>query len=405
MPGQRSLKSARSFIILMGVVALFGDMTYEGARGLVGPYLLMLGASATAVGFISGAGEFLGYALRAATGAIAARSGKYWPMVFLGYGLNLIAVPGLALVGHWESAIVLILLERIAKAVRSPARSTLVSHAARRLGSGKSFALDEALDQLGAIAGPLLTAAAIWVYRDAGSLPGYRLAFLVLLFPVLANLLVLIFAHRRFPDPADFEPPPAQKFLMDESKPFRKYLIASGFVAFGFADWPLLAYHAMRMEIFDPGILPVLYAGVMGADALAALLFGSLFDRWGIRALILSTAIGAPAAFLIFLWPSTAIFLLAAVLWGSGMGAQESIFKAVIAEMVSPEQRSRAYGIFFAVFGLAWWAGSSLMGFLYSHSLLAVAIVSLSAQLVGCYLFLSFNFIRPTTAWRGQERR
>lgn len=390
-------KSAGRFIVIMGFVALFGDLTYEGARSLVGPYLLLLGASAATVGFVAGAGEFLGYGLRIASGMLADRSRRYWLFVFLGYGVNLLAVPGLALAGNWEAAIALILLERLGKAIRSPARTTLVSYAARQHGTGKSFGLDEALDQLGAIAGPLLTAGVIWTYQDAGTMTGYRIAFVVLLFPVLANLLLLVKARWNFPDPSAFEPETPAGFALDHGNKFKKYIVASCFVAFGFADWSLISYHAVRVDLFEPALIPVIYAAVMGADALAAICFGVLFDRRGMPVLVLAVLLSAPATLLVFLWPVPLAFLSAAVLWGFGMGAQESIFKAVIAEMVRPEQRSRAYGIFFAAFGLAWWAGSATMGLLYSESFMAVAFVSFSAQLVGCFLLFRLSGLASGT--------
>lgn len=197
--------AARRFVVLMGVVALFGDMTYEGARGLVGPYLALLGASATAVGFAAGLGEFLGYGLRLFTGWFSDRTRAYWPLVIAGYSVNLVAVPGLALVGSWEAAVALLLLERIGKAVRSPARSTLVSYAASEAGVGKSFGLEEALDQIGAVSGPLLTALAIWVVRGEAVTMQYRVAFGVLLLPVILNLTLVLAARARFPRPESLE--------------------------------------------------------------------------------------------------------------------------------------------------------------------------------------------------------
>lgn len=377
---------ARTFVVVMGIVAMFGDMTYEGARGLVGPYLGILGASAAAVGFAAGLGEFLGYGLRLATGWLADRTRAYWPLVILGYGLNLVAVPGLALVDSWQAAIGLLLLERIGKAIRSPARSTLVSYAANEVGAGWSFGLEEALDQLGAVTGPLITAAVIWSMRQHEPALQYRAAFAVLLLPVLANLGLVLLARRSYPTPESFEsdrPAPTAQL----GPLFRWYVVGASLMALGFADWALIAYHASKTQAIDIGLVPVLYAAVMAVDAIAALVFGRLFDRFGLGVLAGSALISAFFAPAAFLFPSAGL-LVGAALWGVGMGAQDSIFKAAIAELVPKHGRSRAYGLFFAWFGLMWWLGSTVMGWLYDRSLPGLVAFSMVPQLAAVPILL-----------------
>jgi MFS family permease len=371
----------------MGVVALFGDMTYEGARGLVGPYLALLGASAAAVGFAAGLGEFLGYSLRLVTGWLGDRTRAYWPFVIGGYAVNLVAVPGLALVGSWEAAVALLLLERIGKAVRSPSRSVLVSYAANEAGVGKSFGIDEALDQIGAVSGPLLTALAIWVVRAEPVSTQYRVAFVVLLAPVLLNLALVLGARRRFPRPEALERTDRVAHAAIGGL-FRWYLAGAALLAVGFADWALIAFHASRTGLLDAGALPLLYAGAMAVDALGALAFGVWFDRHGLVVLAATAAVAAMFAPLVFLFPSGGTLVVGATCWAIGMGAQDSIFKAAIAKLVPKNERGRAYGVFFAAFGLAWWIGSASMGWLYDRSLVALAVFSLSTQLAAVPVLL-----------------
>lgn len=385
-PGERA-KRARTFIVLMGVVALFGDMTYEGARGLVGPWLALLGASAAAVGFAAGLGEFLGYSLRLVTGWLGDRTRAYWPLVIAGYGINLVAVPGLALVGSWEAAVALLLLERIGKAIRSPARSTLVSYAASTAGVGKSFGLEEALDQIGAVSGPLLTALAIWVARSEPAPMQYRVAFLVLLLPVIFNLALVLTARSRFPRPETLEVAQAHEHPR-LGRLFRWYVLGAMLMALGFADWALVAFHASRTGALDAGTLPLLYAGAMAVDALGALAFGTLFDRHGLVVLAWTTAASALFAPLVFLVPSTPLLVVGAACWALGMGAQDSIFKAAIAKLVPKEERGRAYGSFFALFGLAWWVGSATMGWLYERSMMTLVAFSVATQLAAVPVLL-----------------
>jgi hypothetical protein len=376
----------------MAVVALFGDMTYEGARGLVGPYLGWLGASAATVGFAAGLGEFLGYALRLVTGWLADRARAHWPLVIFGYGLNLVAVPGLALVGSWQAAVALVLLERVGKAVRAPARATLVSHAARQIGVGKSFAIDEALDQIGAVSGPLLTALAVWVVRGEPVGAQFRVAFGVLLLPAILNLGLVLRARARFPRPEEFEPPSAPHHQRLGGL-FRCYVVAAMLMALGFSDWALIALHAGKAGLADAAALPLLYAGAMAVDAIAALVVGTLFDRHGLLVLAATTLVSAAAAPLVFGEPALTRVLAGTACWAVGMGAQESIFKATIALLVPREERARAYGLFFALFGVAWWAGSATMGWLYDRSRPALVVFAVVTQLAAVPL-LSF------LAWR-----
>jgi MFS family permease len=380
------LRDARNFIVLMGVVAMFGDMTYEGARGLVGPYLGLLGASALSVGFVAGLGEFLGYGLRLFTGWLSDRTRAYWPLVIAGYAMNFVVVTGLALAGSWQSAALFVLLERIGKAIRSPARSTLVSYAAQHAGVGASFGLEEALDQLGAVSGPLLTALMLWNLRSAPSVQSYHGAFWLLLLPVLLNLGTVLFARRKFPSPETFEPQ-ATPARPDLGKLFLAYVAAASLWGLGFADWALLSFHAAKRGVFAPDLLPVVYAGAMAVDAVAALAFGHWFDRYGLRVLAASSLLSALFAPFAFLDAAPWSLLLGSALWAIGMGAQDSIFKAAIATLVPKEQRGRAYGWFFAIFGGAWWIGSTAMGYLYERSILGLVVFSVTTQLAAAPLF------------------
>lgn len=379
-------RDALQFLVLMGLVAMLADLGYEGMRGAVGPYLGLLGASAATVGFVAGLGELLGFGLRVFSGWLADRTRAWWPLLFLGYGVNLVAIPGLAFAGSWEAAVGLVLLERVGKALRSPAKSTLVSHAAHALGPGKAFGLEEALDQLGAILGPLLVAVAVWA-REGTSQERYQGAFLVLAAPIVLNLALLAVARLRFPDPGALEPPPRPG---DAPLPgaFGLYLLASGLFAAGLADWALLSWHLGRTGQLGDVLLPAVYAGAMAVDAVAALLFGALFDRVGLRALALALLLAAPAAGLVLLGEGPWVVAAGVAAWAIGMGAQESIAKAAIATLVPRERRARAYGRFFAAFGLAWWLGSWGLGLLYERSLLALAVVSAAAQLAAIPLLL-----------------
>ncbi len=266
--------AALKFVVLLGVVNLFADLTYEGARSVVGPYLGILGASATAVGIVAGLGELIGYAFRLVSGYLSDRTGRYWAITILGYSLNLLAVPLLALAGRWEVAAGLIVLERIGKALRTPARDAMLSHATSSMGRGWGFGLHEAFDQVGAVLGPLVVAAVLYFGG------GYRTGFAILLVPALVALAVLVAARLLYPRPQDLEMEVSALQIKGLSRLFWLYLAGVGLIAAGFADFPLIAFHFGRVEVVPEVWIPTFYAVAMGVDAISALVFGRLTIVW-----------------------------------------------------------------------------------------------------------------------------
>lgn len=376
-----SMQTALRFVVLLGIVSLMADMTYEGARSITGPYLLLLGASATTVGIVAGFGELIGYGLRLVSGYISDRTGRYWLLTLLGYAVNLLAVPLLALSGYWQSAAVLIVVERMGKALRTPARDAMLSHATSRLGHGWGFGLHEAMDQIGAVLGPLVVAAVLFLHD------GYRTGFAVLLVPALIALGVLLAARLLYPQPADLEI--ATPVMTTSALPriFWIYLVAVALIAAGYADFPLIAFHFQKTRVIPEAWIPTFYALAMGVDAIAALVFGRLFDRIGIYTLAAASLLSclfAPLVFLGGFWPA----LAGMALWGIGMGAQESIMRATVATLAPPERRGTAYGVFNSCYGFSWFLGSALMGVLYDTSLPALILFSAGMQLAAVPLLL-----------------
>jgi MFS family permease len=367
--------AALRFIILIGIVSLFADMTYEGARSITGPYLGVLGASATVVGIVAGLGELIGFGIRLLSGWLGDRTQRYWTITITGYGINLLAVPLLALAGSWETAAVLIVMERLGRAIRSPARDAMLSHAASQTGLGWGFGLHEAMDQIGAIAGPLLVSAVLYLKYD------YSTAFAFLLIPALASLAMVIGARFQYPRPRDFDlGPPAF-----ESKGFQRsywiYMAALALIGAGYADFALIAYHFGQATVVTAPTIPIFYAVAMGSDAIAALVLGHLYDRRGLVVVLGTAVIAAIASPLVFLGGAQGAFA-GMVLWGIGMAAQESVMRAVVADMTTPDRRGTAYGILNAVFGISWFVGSVLLGIIYDQSVLAAALFSMIVQLL-----------------------
>lgn len=373
--------SALKFVVLLGMVSLFADMTYEAARSITGPYLALLGASATIVGIVAGFGELIGYALRLVSGYVADKTGQYWGITIVGYGINLVAVPLLALAGHWELAAFFIIAERLGKAIRTPARDAMLSHATAAMGRGWGFGLHEAFDQVGAMLGPLIVAAVLYVNGS------YQTGFAILAIPAVLALSVLLAARMLYPTPRDLETGVSRFDTEGFPRVFWFYLAGAALVAAGYADFPLIAYHFGNTSTVPEVWIPVFYAIAMGVDALAALIFGRFFDRVGVSILIVAVLLSSFFAPLVFQGGFYAA-LGGMMLWGIGMGAQESIMRAGVAEMVSPHKRGSAYGVFSTGFGVCWFLGSAAMGWCYDVSIPLLVAFSVGTQLLAVPLFL-----------------
>jgi MFS family permease len=386
---RRSLRAgAMRFVVLLGVVSLFADMTYEGARGIAGPYLAILGAGSVAVGLVAGAGELLGYTLRIVSGRLADLTGRFWALTLGGYALNLLAVPLLALAPSWQVAAVLLVAERVGRAVRNPPRDVMLAHASTDIGRGWGFGVHEALDQLGALLGPLLAAGVLALRHD------YREAFAVLLVPAALALAFLGAARLRYRAPEVLPAGPADLRAAGMPRAFWIYCVAACLVAAGFADFALIAFHLHERAIVGEAWVPVLYAVAMGTGGLGSLLFGRWFDRAGIRVLVPLTLVSASFAPLVFLGGAAAAVLGVAV-WGLGMGVHESIMAAAVAGMVPSERLASAYGLFTGTYGTAWFLGSVVLGLLYAASRPAVVAFAVAAELAAVPLFASLGRPRP----------
>ncbi|SMB99330.1 Major Facilitator Superfamily protein [Thermanaeromonas toyohensis ToBE] len=366
-------KNALRFIFLLGIVSLFADMTYEGGRSITGPYLSLLGAGAATVGFVGGAGELAGYALRLVSGYIADRTRKYWLITILGYAINLLAVPLLALAGRWEVAAILIVAERFGKALRTPSRDAMLSYATRQVGTGFGFGLHELMDQIGAVTGPLIAASALYFKGNH-----YQLAFAFLFLPASLGLLMLFFARLLFPNPEELEEETA-KLLPSASKKlppvFWLYISFTALSVAGYAHFQLISYHFKAQNVIPDAQIPLLFALAMGVDALVALPIGKLFDQKGLPSLVVLPLFTLPVPFLVFSF-NYWLAALGVLLWGAAMGVQETIMRAAIAEIIPREKRGLAYGIFNTAYGVAWFLGSVLLGSLYAINIFYPILVA-----------------------------
>ena len=400
---KKKISEAMLFILLFGIVSLFSDMTHEGASSIRGAYLALIGASAGTIGFISGLGELIGYSMRLLFGKITDKTKHYWPMTLIGYILDVLAVPALALVGEhgWVAACALLVVQRMGKAIKKPAKDTIMSFAASQEGAGKSFGIQELLDQIGAFLGPVLLYVVMLFKTDGTTFEVYSTCFAILAIPGIITLILLFITKAKFPNPEHFEPEPKKAAPFKMKKEFILYIAGISLFAFGFIDYSIIIMHVSKTytaiagdlaetgSLVTEGTIPLLYAGAMLVDAAAALIFGLMYDKKGVRVLIIASIISAPFAVFVFGSNSVPLLLIGIALWGVGMGAQESILKAAVTSMVPKTSRATGYGIFEFAFGVFWFLGSWLLGVLYDVNITAMIAVSVTAQLAAIPLYIA----------------
>jgi len=378
------------FVLAFGLVSMMADFVYEGARSVIGPYLATFGASAAVVGVVTGAGEAVALVLRMATGRISDRTGRHWALSVAGYAITVVSVPLLAVAGPLWSAVTLIISERFGKAVRTPARDTMLAQAGVSIGRGWAFAVHEALDQTGALAGPLLIALMLALTGN------YRLGFAVLAVPGIAALVLIARLRAQAPAPADFDPDTtprrskagAQRIATGGFSP--RFWNYAGFTALsvaGYATFAVLAYHLQVRHVLLIAEIPLVYAVAMAAAALAALASGRLYDRIGLRGLVVLPVLTAAVPFLSFSL-SPALVFAGAVAWGAAMGLHESTMRAAVADLVPAERRGTGYGTFTAVYGAAWLAGSAAIGALYGYSIDAAITFTVVIEALALMAFI-----------------
>lgn len=368
------------FVMTTGIVNLFGDITYEGGASINGPFMASLGASAAIVSVTAGLGEFLGYALRLPAGYAADRTGRYWLITFVGYVINLFAVPAMALAGSWQAAAALVVIERIGRALRKPTVEAMLSYTTGELGKGWVYALNTALDEIGATLGPLIIALVLFLKGD------FRTGYALLTISAAAALVALVVARVNFPLPSRLEQgrtAPAKDF----GKAYWLYMLAGALFAAGLMSFELISFHLTKAKIASEQWIPVMLAISTAFGVLANLAFGKAYDRVGLPVVIAAVCVSAafsPFVFLGGFW----LVLFGMLLWGVGYATQDTLLKAIVAEVLPEGKRNFAFGLYYAGYGVGWLAGSIVAGLLYENSLLALILFSIVIQLASVPVFL-----------------
>jgi len=396
-PSTRRLAPAILVIIIFGIISMLGDVIYEGARSANGQYLNLLGFSAASVGLVFGLGEFLGYALRLVAGLLSDKTGRHWLFIFLGYSM-LIVVAMLGITNSWPFIVTLILLERLGKALRNPAKDTLVSQVAEgQVGVGFAFGLQEALDQIGAFLGPLIFTL-VFLVTGKQAIQDYQLAYRWLVVPFVLLMAFLYFAMRKVKSENLIPKPKTRAFEAEKLKPiFWIYTAFTFFSTLGFVNFSLIGYHLKDNALLPDGQITLLYAVAMAVDALAALVVGRWYDRLkqkrGTRMGGLAVLAGIPLLTLLLpfltLSHSVPLIVTGMLLFGIVIGTHETIMRSAIADLTPFHKRGTGYGVFNSVYGLAFLAGAALMGKFYDLSWMgAIYGVSVAVEALAIVFYL-----------------
>jgi MFS family permease len=373
-------RSAFSFVLVMGIVNLFADTTYEGGASINGPFMSKLGAGAAAISIVAGVGEFLGYGLRSVSGVVSDRSGKYWLVTFIGYVINLLAVPALALAGSWPAAAALLIAERVGRALRKPTVETMLSYTTGKLGKGWVYAVNTALDETGATIGPLVVAAVLW---RGGT---YRTAYGGLLVSALLALAALTVARIIFPLPSRLE----EGRTASErgfTRVYWLYMVAAACFAAGLMSFELISYHLSSTRTVTGQWIPVFLALSTAGGVVASLVLGRLYDRIGLTAVLVAILVSCGFSPLVFFGGFYSA-LAGLMLWGVGYATQDTLFKALVASVLPEGKRNFAFGLFYAGYGVGWLIGSVTTGLLYDRSRMAMVVFAVAAQLAALPVFV-----------------
>jgi MFS family permease len=372
--------SAFAFVFTMGIVNLFADLTYEGGASINGPFLGSLGASAAAISIVAGVGEFLGYAIRLPAGYISDKTGRVWLLTFIGYIINLLAVPALALAGNWPVAASLVIAERLGRAIRKPTVEAMLSHATAELGKGWVYALNTALDEIGATLGPLVIAMVLFWGGN------YQKGYAMLLISTVLAVAALTVARLFFPHPSRLESAPTAQ-AKGFTKAYWLYMAAGACLAAGLMSFELISFHLSKTGVVTAHWIPIFLAISTGTGVIASLVFGRMFDRVGLPVVLFAVSLSSLFAPLVFLG-SFFVVLGGLILWGIGYATQDTLLKAIVAGMLPEGRRNLAFGLFYTGYGVGWLVGSVTTGLLYERSIGAVIAFSVAVQLASLPVFI-----------------
>jgi MFS family permease len=412
MPGlwQRYRSLPRN-VFAISLVSLLNDASSEIIYPLLPLFLtLSLGASPKAIGIIEGAAETVSSLLKLFAGYFSDRRGRRKGLVVFGYALASFARPLLAFASSWQQVFAIRITDRVGKGIRSAPRDAMVADAVSIEKRGLAFGLHRAMDHAGAVLGPLIGYLLFYLIaanRDQPTTSDYTKVFLFASIPALAAVLVAAFFVRetvRERPKDDAELPQPTLSLRGFDSNFKRFLLIIALFTLSNSTDAFLIKRAN-----DAGVavatIPLLWAALHIVKVLSSLVGGDLSDRLGRKRLIASgwffyAAVYAGFAFVTSAWMAWALFLVYGIYFGLAEGAE----KALVADLVRPEQRGTAYGLYNLAFSITVLPASLLMGALWDLHGAPVAFIT-SAVIGASAALLLLSTVRADTGRRAEASR
>ncbi len=379
---KRAVRKGTVLIIIIGIVSLFSDFVYEGGRSIIPQFFTtVLGGSVFLLGIVIGIGDFVGYSIRLLSGRLADRTRNYWALTFVGYSINMVALPMLAFTGNYVAAAVLIVAERAGKGIRSPPKDYIVSTAAKEGAVGRAFAINQALDQTGAIIGPIVMSLIIFYKSD------YRLAFGFLFLPAILSIATLVIAYKFHKGLPKRKRRPNPGGIMS----FRRFFVYSVAVAVSAAGLYNVSFVLVGAQSeISTYLIPLIFLTAMVGEGFFGVVFGLLYDRIG-KDLVYVGLLAAAAMPFALMGPMPFALFASALIFGAVTGIQDTVMKSVVGSMIPESGRGNAYGVFNSLYGFGLMTSSIVVGYLF-YSLGTVIVYILTAQAIAIILLhLSFR--------------
>lgn len=381
-----SKKTWLILLVFFGLISLFADMVYESGRSIIGQYFFICGGPLVIASAMSGIGEFISYAVRYISGQLAPKMNLYWTLTFIGYFLSVIAIPLMGFFSQWEILFLLYLLDRLGKGIRAPARDALLASISPPAKYGKSFAIHEILDQIGAMVGPLLMSI-ILAFKSS-----YSFAFHFLFIFSIFTIFLIYFAHKYWKERMFGREIISYSDNASLQKKFNIIIFFGIFTFIGFPFFPFISYHFKSADILTDTLIPFLYSISMAIDGLVAYPLGVFFDKYKIKTIFIHPLLAIISTILIFSSSNFYVIFVGLFLWSICIASQETIFKSLIAYIASISNLAKNYGLFFSLSGISSMVGGAIMGWLYSLSPVYVIIFVIIAQIVSIFLIIACEY-------------
>ena len=377
-------------VLYLGLVSFFTDFSTEMILGVLPTFIVNnLGASRAILGAIEGSSELTSYAFRMISGSLSDKVRKRKIFVLIGYGLSTISKPFFVIANGWLDAFIVRAVDRIGKGVRTAPRDALIADSVSESISGRAFGIHRTIDQMGAIAGPLV-AFAILQTMDI------QAVFLLSLIPGAIAVIILIF----FVKEVTIKKLTSSttifgniRTLLKENKAFVILTIITGIFSLGAFNFSFILLRASELGV-DQSLIPIVYATINVAHTIIGIPAGIVADKIGKeKVLLISYGIFASSTILMIVSVNDMYYAyILAVIFGLYVGISETVQRAVIPKYVPTESRGTAYGLYSLVIGVCFFTSNITFGFIWDNFSIAMAVtysVSLSlCAIVGMVVFI-----------------